>query len=110
GRERETVGIFAVRHQVDRAIGSDAVDRRAIPQVFRSGRTRYLAVLIGNALVGIGEIETAVGMADDVVGTVQSLAVVALGDGGELAVAAEARYPARVALAYHESSLQIERS
>src|SRR5262249_24649911 len=61
-RQREPVRVFAMGEDADPAIGRDAIDARAVPQIVVARRSGNLALVIGAALVRIGEIKRAVGV------------------------------------------------
>ena len=100
GREPDAVGPgLAVGQQVDRAVGVETVD--AVPvELGRLGR--------GEAVRRVGEEGGAARVVDDVVGAVEALALVAVGQRDPGAVGLDPRQAAVAVLAQHDAALEIE--
>src|SRR5262249_44944620 len=92
----------------DPAIRRQAIDARPVPQIVVALRPRYLALMIGPALLRIGEIEAAVRMADDVVRPVEAAALIVVDQRLDRAVRPHAGEAAVVALADDQPALQVE--
>ena len=81
----------------------------------RSALTRYTPAkarshwLGDEVAVGVGEIDAAVGLDDDVVGPVETAALEAVGDHRDAAVELLARHPPGVVLAGDQAALQVAR-
>ena len=116
GREGQTVRQREVVHdQLQAAIGRETVhavrglllsrDRRRPPvrRPWHAGRARL------NGIRRIGEVDGAVGLDHDVVGTVEALALEALGEDRAGAVIGDARHAAAIVLRRQHPSLAVER-
>ena len=85
-RQRQPVRVFAMRQHAQAAVRRQTINAGAVPQIVFAFRSRYLALVIGAALVRIGEIQTAVRVADHVVGPVEPPAFVVVDQRFDLAV------------------------
>jgi hypothetical protein len=91
---------FAVRRQ--------AIDASAVPKVVLPRRPRYLALVVGTALVRIGEIQTPVRVTDHVVRPVEAPASVVVDKRFDLTVRSHARQAPVVSFAEDQAALQVE--
>src|SRR5262249_38342493 len=98
-RESEPVGVFAIGQHAQGAVGRQAIDARAVPPLVFAGRAGNLALPIGATLVGVGEVQAAVGMANHVIGSIESAAPIVVGQRLHPAVRAHAREATAIALA-----------
>src|SRR6185503_6528207 len=97
-REGQPILILAGHGQRDGPVGREAIDAGV-----------QLALGDRHAVAGIGEPETAVRLADDVVGTVEALALEAVHEHLELAARVRSAQATVAALAHDEPALEVER-
>src|SRR5207249_10668656 len=90
------------------AIRRLAVNACTVPQIVVAFGTRDLALLIGTALVRVGEIQAPVRVADHIVGPVETPAAVIVDEGLDLAVSTHPRQPAVIPFADDQTALQVE--
>src|SRR5580693_3802713 len=107
-RQREPVGVFAICQDAQTAVRRQAIDAGAVPQVVLPRRTRYFALVVGTALVRIGEIQTPVRVTDHIVRPVEAPAFVVVDKRLDLAVRAHARQAPIVSFADDQAALQVE--
>ena len=80
-----------MRQHAQTAVRRQAIDACPVPEIVLSSRSRYFALVVGTALVRIGEIQAAIRVTDDVVGTVEAPALVVVDQRLHGAVRAHAR-------------------
>src|SRR3984893_2815647 len=98
-----------MREHAKAAIRSQTIDASAIPKIVVAFGARNFALPIRPALDRVGEVEAAIRVTNNIVGTSETPALVIVHQGFQLAICSHTREAPVIAFAHDQTALQIER-
>src|SRR6516164_3376632 len=107
-RQREPVRVFARCQHAQSAVRRQTINACAIPEIVFPRRAGDLALVVGAALVRVGEVEAAVRVADHVVWSIDAPAFVVVDQGFHRAVRAHPGNAPVISFADDQTALQVE--